>query len=175
MTQFYCDINHVAEALQKRVGPPNEQGQLKVLDIEARTVGLDAEEMRNRNLLSTTNVNQHVCNIRWSGADGELGPIILEIYFHEDELDDTFEFSSTGGNFSRLSKLSKRLAKVEIQLCGSVAKWTMDTRIETLYLPRPDFAEISSKSMSTGFKDGLADREFKYETLAEGLPLKNTT
>lgn len=176
MTFFYADLRNVASSLKHGITPADPQGNLEVLDIDARVVAADREEMDERNLLNVTDTEDHVCKIRWSGADKSMGPVTLEIGFHESELEQSFIFTRSGGDYTRLADLSERLKKVELQITGEVEiqlssdelDWWEEIEKQNLGLPRPDFAEIDSASMASGgFNDGLADREFMYEVLAE--------
>lgn len=160
MSTYYASVESTADALRKLV-KRYDSGTLDVVDGDAVIEGITRDEMRERNLFDYTD---SICYIHWdSGLRGE-GPIKLTVHFHENEISNTFRFTASGGSYSRLSDLSGNLALVEGQLSTDPALPHISD--DSLGLPRPDFAEIDSGSISGGFHDGLSDREFKYEVLA---------
>lgn len=158
MTVYYSDIDSLVETL-KTVIKRHKDGTVRVVDSEAVIDGLTITELQERNLVD---YSEGICAINWSGGDSLLGPLNVEIRFHENVIRNKFWFNKSGGYYSRLSDLSNELNQIECRLTDEVETDREDT--ESLGLPRPYFAEINSGSLSTDIRDGLADREFKYET-----------
>jgi len=158
MERRYTTLENLEESLKKLVPELNEcRLEVVISEDNARIVGITTEELDERNL---RNYVDNVCSIKWEydedspfGRANTPGPITMTVHFHENEIENEFEFLSSGGNWTNLGQLSRNLGEIE--------------RVfdEEFDLPTFDFAEINSASMSGGFFDGLADREFKYEQI----------
>lgn len=159
MDTYYAELDSIANSLRKVV-PENESGRLVVVRSEAVIEGISYTEMQERNL---HNFSDNVCEIEWSNANDDIGPVSLSIIFHEKRLQTSFKFTSSGGVYTRMGQLSETLMTVESQLSDEPDVRQND---DTLGLPRPDFRSITSGSISGGFREGLSDREFEYEVLA---------
>lgn len=154
MTRFYSDVRNLTDTIWEEL-PRHEKGSISVVESHAVVDGLTPEEVKRRNITSHL---EEICIVSWDYNDLNRRRAILarlQIKFHESKLQSEFAFRSSGGDFTRLQDLSDRLRDVESRI------------MDEFDVPKFDFHSIDSASMSGGFDDGLADREFTYEQVVE--------
>lgn len=155
-SSYHVDTDNIGKGIRLLV-EDNGEAVIHVCRADVVVDGLTLDEMRERNVLNRVD---EVCTISIDSERSSEDLWFVHVKFHENALEEQFYFRKSGGDWASLKELSPVLGAVE------------DVFEKVYDIPTFDFASVDSGSLSGGFHDGLADREFVYEQVVKPEQLR---
>jgi len=154
MNERYADKRNVVASLREHINSSDEdEGRITVYDTDTRIVADDRDEMEERNLwnASIERIDDIICSIDWEVTS--FGTQLLELNFHESELDNEFTLAPAGVN-----AIAPQQATSPTDLGPRLdeALTTLEEELDAAFT----FQEVSAGSMANG--GHYTDFEFKY-------------